>query len=105
MQRCHSSHTVCRLIAPGLVLLVSTFGFTQGPGKDDPLASVSMDQLESEAPKAVNKCKDLFKGVTTLDPQDQNQEKAIDVLARYTLYRFHDVKANEPGYCDRVYQD
>jgi hypothetical protein len=88
----------------GLVLFLGAFSFAQVPGKDDPLASVSMSDLEKQVGPARRKCNDLFKGKEALEPSDE-QQRAIDALARYTLYRFHDVKANEPGYVDGVFQE
>jgi len=105
MKRSHILHCFSCLLAPGLVLLVTAFSAAQGVGKDDPLASVSMEELDNQALKWGKTCKELFSGMTALDPKDENQEKAIDAQVRFTLYRLHDVKANEPGFADRVFQN
>jgi hypothetical protein len=105
MHRCLPPRFVCRYVFPAFALLVTALVGAQPPGEKDPLASVSMSDLETEASRSRKKSDELFKGTTPLDPKDELQDKAIDAQVRHVLYRFHDVKANEPGFADRVFQD
>ena len=105
MHRCLPPRVVCRYTFPALALLVTALVSAQSPGEKDPLASVSMSDLETEASRSRKKADEVFRGATPLDTKDEQQDKAIDAQVRYVLYRFHDVKANEPGFADRVFQD
>jgi len=104
-----SSHTAGLLFAPGLVLLAAAFVQAQGAKESDPLANVSMEELEKDMGKYRSKYNDLFRGTTSLEAGDQEQVNAIDTAARYTLYRFYDSRIQKPGprdiSIDRVFQE
>ncbi len=94
-----------RFVAAALFLTVTAFVAARQPGGADPLFSVSMDDLDRDAARARKKGTELFLGTTTLDPKDETQKSAIDVAARYTLYRFYDLRAKEPSQVDKVFQE
>jgi hypothetical protein len=96
MLRRVSPHTFGRLAAPALVLLAAALVHAQAPKEVDPLAGVSMTELADAMGKYSKKCNDLFKGTTTLDPNDAEQVKALDTAARFTLYRFYDTQIEKP---------
>ncbi len=106
MHRCLASHIFRRSLVLGLCLLAPALAVGQQPAAPaDPLAGVSMENLEREALGSRKKCDDLFTGKVALDPNDSEQSKAVDAAARYTLYRFRDVRSKETGWIDRTYQD
>src|SRR5260370_13146564 len=97
MHRRISSYTAGLLLAPVLVLLAAAFVQAQGAKEFDPLANVSMEDLERDMGRYRAKGYELFRGTTSLEAGDQEQINAIDTAARYTLYRFYDARIQKPG--------
>src|SRR5579862_9422920 len=108
MLRCFSimrRRFVC-VMALSFFLLASASVF--GQGASDPLATESMEKLKEDYNKfGRNKSNLLFRGDTALDPNDKDQDRALDLAARYTMYRFADpvTPLKEPGYIDSVFKD
>jgi len=88
-----------------LVLLFVSFGSALAQGGGNPLANVSMTDLQKDFTATRAKSTALLNGNTPLDVSDAAQVNALDCAARWTLYRFYDSAGKEFGYVDKVFQE